>query len=119
MHACVDVRSTCEDLDIISILAAVYFTLEEVCSLDWLAFLYDADNDTVDLSGEIDQFLYLKSTAKELVFQLLGSDINVNIFFQPTKWYFHDLLPPLLAFELLQETKIILIKQVDVVYTVF
>lgn len=88
MHACVDVRSTCEDLDIISILAAVYFTLEEVCSLDWLAFLYDADNDTVDLSGEIDQFLYLKSTAKELVFQLLGSDINVNIFFQPTNGTF-------------------------------
>ena len=49
VHACGAFRSTCEDLDIISILAAVYFTLEEVCSLDWLAFLYDADNDTVDL----------------------------------------------------------------------
>ena len=119
MHACVDVRSPCEDLDILSILAAVYFKLDEVCSRAWLAFLYDADNDTVDLSGEIDQFLYLESAAKELVFQLLGSDINVNIYFQPTKWYFQDLLPPLLAFELLQETKIILIKQVDVVNTVF
>ena len=90
-----------------------------MCSLDWLAFLYDADNDTVDLSGEIDQFLYLESAAEKLILSLLGCHVNVNIFFQPTKWYFHDLLPPLLAFELLQETKIILIKQVDVVNTVF
>ena len=67
MHACVHVRSACEDLNIVSILTAVHFTLEEVCSLDRLAFLYDADNDTVDLSGEIDQFLYLESAAEKLI----------------------------------------------------
>ena len=30
-------------------------------------FFYNTDNDTVDLSGEIDQFLYLKSAAEKLV----------------------------------------------------
>ena len=30
-------------------------------------FFYNTNNDTVDLSGEIDQFLYLKSTTKKLI----------------------------------------------------
>ena len=30
-------------------------------------FFYNTDNDTVDLSGEIDQFLYLESAAEKLI----------------------------------------------------
>ena len=67
MHACVDVRSACDDLNVVSILAAVYFTCAKMRSLHRGTFFYNTDNDTVDLSGEIDQFLYLKSTAKKFI----------------------------------------------------
>ena len=67
MHACVHIWSACDDLNVVSILAAVYFTCVKMCSLHLGTFFYNADNDTVDLSGEIDQFLYLESAAEKLI----------------------------------------------------
>ena len=37
-----------------------------MCSLHRGTFFYNTDNDTVDLSGEIDQFLYLDPQPKSL-----------------------------------------------------
>ena len=41
----------------------------------------NADNDLADLAAEINEFFDLKAAAKELIFQLLCGDVNINILF--------------------------------------
>ena len=81
MHALVNVRSAGGDLDVVAVLAAVYFADMQVGALLRNALGDNADNDLADLAAEINEFFDLKAAAKELIFQLLCGDVNINILF--------------------------------------
>ena len=81
VHALVNVRSAGGDLDVVAVLAAVYFADMQVGALLRNALGDNADNDLADLAAEINEFFDLKAAAKELIFQLLCGDVNINILF--------------------------------------
>jgi len=94
LHALIYVGSARADLDVLSQRAGVDLAEEEVGAFlgDALGdFAYD---DAVNAFGEVDQLFYFETAGEKSVLQLLGTDVNIYIFFQPAERYFHGLLPP-------------------------
>ena len=72
VHAHIDVGCAGADLDVVAVLAAVHLADVQVGALLGHRLGDHADDHTVDLGTQVDQFLHLKAAGKQALFQLLG-----------------------------------------------
>ena len=79
MHTGVDIGGTGGNLDIVTVIPAIYLADVQVGTLLRDTLGDNADNDLADLAAEVDKFFDLKAAVKQLVLQFLGGDIDIYI----------------------------------------
>ena len=95
LHALIYIGGAGADLDVFAVFARVDLAQEEMGPFLGHALGHFADHDTVEITCQVDQFLYFKAAAEQDVLKLPGAAVYIYIFFQPAERYSHDLIPPI------------------------
>ena len=95
LHALIYIGGAGADLDVFAVFTGVDPAQEEMGPFLGHALGHFTDHDTVEITGQIDQFFYFKAAAEQDVLKLPGAAVYIYIFFQPAERYFHDLIPPI------------------------